>query len=318
MPWTMLLLTLMLSLGTVVPAEAQGPLRRLGQRLRGLPPLPPPPPPMPWRWGAGVEPIRPDGRPLAEPRSPRGVETPQQQLPARPLDSLPGRGDAIQRSARPPLDGPAFRPPSDQGDHRLGGKMTAPGEPADADVPQAIDGSAARLGMVVDRPPRRGRTSRTRGALVQQVHPGSAAEAAGLRQGDLVIAIDGRLVRTPGDLLEDLSARQQGDRVQLWVNRDGDLETLDVTLGGRDGMAEPTAPSATAGPTDTPRRPQGLFDGFGSIFGGLFGGRGGADGGPPPRAADSVAPSEPPSPAEPDHREPDTIERLPPPRPESR
>ena len=45
------------------------------------------------------------------------------------------------------------------------------------------------------------------GVLVTSVDRGSAAEKAGLKAGDVIIAIDGRDVRTPSDFNREMSAR---------------------------------------------------------------------------------------------------------------
>lgn len=84
----------------------------------------------------------------------------------------------------------------------------------------------AQLGLTVDTSERRD------GALVSTVSNGGAAEAAGLRAGDLVTAIDGvDLTRepNPGRALADrLQAVQPNARVNLGVLRDGRRMTFDV------------------------------------------------------------------------------------------
>jgi S1-C subfamily serine protease len=69
-------------------------------------------------------------------------------------------------------------------------------------------------------------TGGTRGVLVNAVERGSAAEKAGLRAGDLVLAIDGQLVSAPQPV--DVPALQRrlaelpiGEPVQLDIDRDG-------------------------------------------------------------------------------------------------
>ncbi len=73
----------------------------------------------------------------------------------------------------------------------------------------------------------------TLGVLVVRV-VGGPASAAGLRDGDIITAIDGRSVRSFEDLigylLTDTSA---GQTVQLTVQRDGSTLTLPLTLGER-------------------------------------------------------------------------------------
>jgi putative serine protease PepD len=73
------------------------------------------------------------------------------------------------------------------------------------------------------------------GAEIQGVTPGSPAEAAGLRAGDVITRVDGATVRDPDDLSQAVSGHQPGDEVQIEVNRDGDERSFDVELGTRPG-----------------------------------------------------------------------------------
>jgi regulator of sigma E protease len=56
--------------------------------------------------------------------------------------------------------------------------------------------------------------------IIGKIVPGSVAEAAGLRAGDRVNAIDGKEIRTWEELVAAVRSRP-GDRVQLVVSRDG-------------------------------------------------------------------------------------------------
>jgi S1-C subfamily serine protease len=66
------------------------------------------------------------------------------------------------------------------------------------------------------------------GVEVVDVHAGGPAEAAGLREGDVVQAIDGVEVRTLGGLLAEVERRAPGDSVELVVLRGG--APVDVTV----------------------------------------------------------------------------------------
>jgi len=74
---------------------------------------------------------------------------------------------------------------------------------------------------------------RPRGAEVQEVIPGSPAEEAGLRVGDLIRKVDGQSVSPGRPLAEVLSAYRPGDRVVLTVEREGREIEIPVTLGRR-------------------------------------------------------------------------------------
>jgi putative serine protease PepD len=69
------------------------------------------------------------------------------------------------------------------------------------------------------------------GARVVSVEPGSPAADAGLRPGDVVTSIDDRPVTTSTELTAAVRSRTPGEEVGLTVRRDGENQTLQVTLG---------------------------------------------------------------------------------------
>ncbi len=71
------------------------------------------------------------------------------------------------------------------------------------------------------------------GARIAEVRPGTPAARGGLETGDVVTAIDGDEVASADDLRTRIDAQKPGDEVELTVRRDGDTETLTVTLGTR-------------------------------------------------------------------------------------
>ena len=73
------------------------------------------------------------------------------------------------------------------------------------------------------------------GAIVERVEPGSGADAAGVRRGDIIVALGDAPIENTGDLLGALRDYQPGDTVELTVVRNGAKRTLDVTLGERPG-----------------------------------------------------------------------------------
>ncbi len=68
------------------------------------------------------------------------------------------------------------------------------------------------------------------GALVQEVVPDSAAEAAGVEVGDVIVAIDKKPVTSATDLRTTIGVRRSGDSVTITVIRDGDKHSLSATL----------------------------------------------------------------------------------------
>jgi serine protease Do len=70
-----------------------------------------------------------------------------------------------------------------------------------------------------------------RGAIVAEVVEGSPAARAGLKQGDVIVAFEGRPIRTPRDLTRAVAATPPGTKVTLDViGREG-RRTVTATLG---------------------------------------------------------------------------------------
>jgi len=74
-----------------------------------------------------------------------------------------------------------------------------------------------------------------RGAVVTQVEPGSAAERAGLRAGDVITELDGEPVDGSADLRNRVGLVRIGTEVELELIRDGRRETVRASVGGVSG-----------------------------------------------------------------------------------
>ena len=74
-----------------------------------------------------------------------------------------------------------------------------------------------------------------KGLAVTVVGTGTPAEAAGLRQNDVIVKIDGQAVGNNGSLLAILAKRHAGDTVPIEFYRGSDLRKLDVKLDARPG-----------------------------------------------------------------------------------
>jgi membrane-associated protease RseP (regulator of RpoE activity) len=70
-------------------------------------------------------------------------------------------------------------------------------------------------------------------ALVTTVVPDSPADQAGIRPGDLILAVDDREISPARDLKDIIQDYKPGDRVQLTLLRDGQKEHIRVRLGRR-------------------------------------------------------------------------------------
>ena len=75
------------------------------------------------------------------------------------------------------------------------------------------------------------------GALIADVQPGSPAEKAGLRQGDVVVALNGRAIRTASELRARLGLTPVGEEVEMRINRGGAERALRTRIAAPQEMA---------------------------------------------------------------------------------
>jgi putative serine protease PepD len=81
-----------------------------------------------------------------------------------------------------------------------------------------------------------------RGARIEQVDAGTAAAAAGLQVGDVVIAINGLPVDGSNSLTGFVRERSVGDVIELTIVRNGQIITVSATLGAMTEVAEVPVP----------------------------------------------------------------------------
>jgi len=72
---------------------------------------------------------------------------------------------------------------------------------------------------------------RTTGALVGDVSPGSPAEKAGLKGGDVITQFNGQPILDASQLKLRVAESAPGSTAQLGISRNGENKTFDVTLG---------------------------------------------------------------------------------------
>jgi putative serine protease PepD len=70
----------------------------------------------------------------------------------------------------------------------------------------------------------------SQGVVVAQVSPGSPAANAGLRSGDVIVAVDGKTLQNVEDISDYLDSKRPGDTVTLTINRDGNRQDVHATL----------------------------------------------------------------------------------------
>lgn len=63
----------------------------------------------------------------------------------------------------------------------------------------------------------------------------SAAKAAGIKEGDVVVKLDGTDIKSSAALIEYVGRKRPGDKLEVTVNRQGKIVVVPVTLKSREG-----------------------------------------------------------------------------------
>ena len=71
------------------------------------------------------------------------------------------------------------------------------------------------------------------GALVRAVFPGTAAEEAGIKPGDVLTAVDGTTITGPYQYVAKLGRRKAGEKATLSFVRDAKTQSREITLKAR-------------------------------------------------------------------------------------
>jgi Do/DeqQ family serine protease len=80
---------------------------------------------------------------------------------------------------------------------------------------------------------------RPQGALVSEIYPDAAGDAGGLRQGDIVLAVDGHEISNDAGARFRLAIRAAGENARFQVLRGGEEIELDIPVSPAPGSAEP-------------------------------------------------------------------------------
>jgi S1-C subfamily serine protease len=81
--------------------------------------------------------------------------------------------------------------------------------------------------------------TRVSGALVEIVHPGTPAEAAGLRVGDVIQRLEDVSIRDENHLINLVSALPPGQKIKFQFWRERRTQTVEVTIGEYRGSSRP-------------------------------------------------------------------------------
>jgi serine protease Do len=87
----------------------------------------------------------------------------------------------------------------------------------------------------------------TQGALINGIAPGSPAMRAGIKNGDIVLKVDGKLVKNAAELPFIIGRYRPGEKAEFTIVREKEKIELNVTIGSRDGAvvaASPQQPQA--------------------------------------------------------------------------
>ena len=107
-----------------------------------------------------------------------------------------------------------------------------PGGPGGHQMPHGDDGESydtggAYLGVAVES------TDDGAGARITAVEDDSPADDAGLKEGDVITAVDGDEITGAADLARAILSRDGGDKATITYTRDGKSSEADVNLGSR-------------------------------------------------------------------------------------
>ncbi|MBO9152639.1 PDZ domain-containing protein [Chitinophaga sp. GCM10012297] len=96
----------------------------------------------------------------------------------------------------------------------------------DEDSDLRITPGSAVLGVITEK-------KEAAGATVQSVAEGSAADKAGLKEGDVITKVNDKKISEPQDLFETIGALKPGDKITVTYLRDKKEQKTDATLGKR-------------------------------------------------------------------------------------
>ncbi len=97
------------------------------------------------------------------------------------------------------------------------------------------NGGSVGIGVAIGSLP--ADAGRDAGVIVTGVTAGGPAEMAGIRPGDVLLAVNGTAVAGTLDLLRAVAAQPPGSRTSVTLNRNGARMALPITVGERPANA---------------------------------------------------------------------------------
>ena len=91
----------------------------------------------------------------------------------------------------------------------------------------------AKIGSVEEEARERLKLDAGTGIAIEQVIPGSTAEAAGFKPGDVLVALDGTKINGAGEFVRMIGSRKAGDGVTIDLRRGDAARQEKITLKGR-------------------------------------------------------------------------------------
>lgn len=170
-----------------------------------------------------------------------------------PLFNLRGQVVGINTAINPQGKGIGFAIPIDAVKDVLP-QLIATGHVARGRIGVVIQGMDDDLAKAVG-------LERPHGALVEEVEPGSPADKAAIKSGDVILAVDGHDVARSEDLPRAIARHAPGTHVRLTVLHDKQHREVDIALASlKDDTGHESSQSS---PNASPGEPSGLGIGIG-------------------------------------------------------
>lgn len=94
----------------------------------------------------------------------------------------------------------------------------------DRDFHQDFDLNKPKLGIRISE------IESQSGVLINEVMPDTPAEKAGLKEGDIIVSIEGEKVKKPADVIDHISTLDFDDEIKLDILRDGEYQEISAIL----------------------------------------------------------------------------------------